>query len=101
MQWFSHAPSNIALIKYMGKKSDATNIPVNPSLSYTLNNLLSYVSLESHAGTTDYWEPLLMPGVVDFQLSIAAQMRFLKHLAYLKKHIRINGLEAFQIWKKV
>ena len=92
MQWFAHAPSNIALIKYMGKKNDATNIPINPSLSYTLNNLLSYVSLESHAGTVDYWEPLLMPGVVEnFNLSLSSQARFLKHMAYLKEKFNYHG----------
>jgi diphosphomevalonate decarboxylase len=95
MQWFAHAPSNIALIKYMGKKDDAINIPANPSLSYTLNNLLSYVALETHAGTTDYWEPLIMPGVVDFKLSAASQARFLKHLAYLKEQFNYTG--AFMV----
>lgn len=50
MQWFAQAPANIALIKYMGKKDDKNNSPDNPSLSYTLNNLLTSVLLESHAG---------------------------------------------------
>ncbi len=50
MQWFAQAPANIALIKYMGKKDNEKNIPDNPSLSYTLNNLLSSVVLESHSG---------------------------------------------------
>ena len=36
-QWQS--PSNIALIKYWGKKSD--QIPMNPSLSLTLTNCYS------------------------------------------------------------
>ena len=34
------APSNIALVKYWGKKN--TQIPSNPSISFTLNN---YVAL--------------------------------------------------------
>ena len=95
MQWFAHAPSNIALIKYMGKKNDVTNLPINPSLSYTLNNLLSYVALETHAGEIDYWEPLLIPGSIEFQLSPAAQTRFLKHLSYLKKLFNYSG--AFMV----
>ena len=36
-QWLAHAPANIALIKYMGKDDQATNLPANPSLSFTLN----------------------------------------------------------------
>ncbi|GJM07142.1 MAG: diphosphomevalonate decarboxylase [marine bacterium B5-7] len=40
------APSNIALIKYMGKIDFEKNLPTNPSLSFTLENLRSYVELE-------------------------------------------------------
>ena len=46
MHWLAQAPSNIALIKYMGKKDENSNLPDNSSLSYTLNNLLSTVKLE-------------------------------------------------------
>ncbi len=62
MQWFAQAPANIALIKYMGKKDQESNTPDNPSLSYTLPNLLSFVELESYAGKKDLWEPLETPG---------------------------------------
>lgn len=40
------APSNIALMKYMGKKETAGNVPDNPSLSMTLNNLCTYVNVD-------------------------------------------------------
>lgn len=46
MHWFAQAPANIALIKYMGKKDENSNLPDNSSLSYTLSNLLSSVKLE-------------------------------------------------------
>jgi diphosphomevalonate decarboxylase len=91
MQWFAQAPSNIALIKYMGKKDVANNIPINPSLSYTLNNLLSSVVLEKHSGKKDYWEPLNTPGALNFMLSKPAQERFLNHLARLKAHVNYSG----------
>lgn len=90
MFWFEHAPANIALIKYMGKKS-ATNLPDNPSLSYTLDNLFSTVQLEIQAGKKDYWEPLNIPGGEPFQLSQEGQHRFLKHLAFLKAHFGYTG----------
>ena len=93
MPWFAQAPSNIALIKYMGKKDSETNLPINPSLSYTLNNLLSSVMLEACAGKKDRWEPLETAGALPFTLSIAAQERFLKHLARLK--IKFNCSAAF------
>ena len=40
------APSNIALIKYMGKKDASRNIPENSSISMTLNQLRSEVEVE-------------------------------------------------------
>ena len=37
------APSNIALVKYWGKKEN--QIPANPSISFTLNNCKTITSL--------------------------------------------------------
>lgn len=91
MQWFAQAPANIALIKYMGKKNYEKNIPDNPSLSYTLDNLLTNVLIEPALGHKDYWEPLPIPGGPSFQLSLAAQERFLGHLANLKTHFNYTG----------
>lgn len=91
MQWFAQAPSNIALIKYMGKQEEGINQPINPSLSYTLNHLVSNVSLESYKGNRDLWEPLNTPGSNPFSLSVAAQTRFLNHLARLKEHFHYQG----------
>ncbi|MBY0378012.1 MAG: diphosphomevalonate decarboxylase, partial [Gammaproteobacteria bacterium] len=91
MQWFAQAPANIALIKYMGKKDKDNNIPDNPSLSYTLNNLLSSVELESYTGKKDLWEPLDTPGAGSFTLSIPGQQRFLQHLARIKAYFQFTG----------
>lgn len=91
MQWFAQAPSNIALIKYMGKKEGSDNIPANTSLSYTLPNLISSVSIEKQAGKLDFWEPLDIPGGFAFSLSQAAQTRYLNHLNFLKKHFHYEG----------
>jgi len=91
MQWFAQAPSNIALIKYMGKKDEEKNIPENASLSYTLNKLLSSVKLETAASKKDFWEPLMIPGVNPIRLSAAAQQRFLAHLAMLKAYFDYKG----------
>lgn len=84
-KWHSEAPSNIALIKYMGKKNPKINLPANASLSYTLNNLRSEVSLELSNAKQDTWQPLntsAMPKPIT--LSTNAQTRFLKHLQYIK-----------------
>lgn len=91
MSWFAQAPANIALIKYMGKKDDSNNLPDNPSLSYTLNNLLSSVMLESLPGHKDVWEPLPAPGAPSFTLSLASQQRFLRHLDRIKHYFDYKG----------
>jgi diphosphomevalonate decarboxylase len=91
MQWFAQAPANIALIKYMGKIEDTKNLPINSSLSYTLNNLLSSVQLVMQPGRIDFWEPLNSPGTVEFKLPIEAQQRFLNHLSMLKHHFDHQG----------
>lgn len=91
MQWFAQAPANIALIKYMGKKDTESNLPDNSSLSYTLNNLLSSVLLESHSGKKDIWEPLDTPGADPFVLHSTGQQRFLQHLARIKAYFNYTG----------
>jgi diphosphomevalonate decarboxylase len=90
-QWFAQAPSNIALIKYMGKLDEKKNIPSNPSLSYTLPNLMSHVKLEAYPGPFDIWEPLEIPGFKPLNLSHDAQTRYLQHLDNLKKYFKYEG----------
>lgn len=85
LEWFdttclqSQAPSNIALIKYMGKNCHASNIPVNASLSYTLNAYRSIVMLS--AAEQDQWQPL------DDTLSLQPheQQRCLDHVARVRQ----------------
>ncbi|QDP73231.1 diphosphomevalonate decarboxylase [Legionella israelensis] len=91
MQWFAQAPANIALIKYMGKIDEEKNIPENPSLSYTLNNLITSVKMELLPTKKDFWEPLVIPGVNPVKLSSSAQQRFLAHLQRLKEHFNYKG----------
>lgn len=91
MSWFAQAPANIALIKYMGKKDASLNLPDNPSLSWTLNNLLTTVTLEEQSGQHDTWEPLQTPETTPLSLSLAAQQRFLAHLQRIKTYFDYHG----------
>ncbi len=91
MQWFGQAPANIALIKYMGKKDTGTNVPINASLSYTLDKLATNVAIEAHPGRRDHWEPLDIPGTHPFELSKDAQARYLAHLDFLKQQFGYDG----------
>lgn len=94
-QWLEKAPSNIALIKYMGKKDPKNNLPDNPSLSYTLNNLTSTVSLEISDSKFDFWEPLVLDNTRPITLSEDAKARFLKHFAFLKLKFQVT--DSFKI----
>jgi diphosphomevalonate decarboxylase len=91
MHWLATAPANIALIKYMGKKEVGSNLPDNPSLSYTLNNLKTMVRIESTESEIDSWQPLDEPGYDKLALSSTGQSRFLKHLQFLKDQFEYKG----------
>ncbi|NQY99995.1 MAG: diphosphomevalonate decarboxylase [Bdellovibrionales bacterium] len=85
------APSNIALIKYMGKTSHTVNTPANASISLTLDHLLSEVEIHDSESATDSWQPLIKEGWTAPELSEKGQARFLKHFAKLKEHFGIDG----------
>ena len=91
-KWFAQAPANVALIKYMGKSDDSTNLPSNSSLSYTLSDLLSFVELEQTKGVQDSWEVLQLPGAESFSLSPTAEERFLRHLQLMKTTFGYEGI---------
>lgn len=92
LNWSASAPSNIALIKYMGKTDPALNLPTNPSLSYTLNHLTSTVKLSLTDKKTDAWYSLDNT----FELSKQGQLRFLAHLQFIKKNFSYEG--AFNVY---
>jgi diphosphomevalonate decarboxylase len=84
------APSNIAIVKYMGKLDGAINIPENPSLSLTLNRLCSYVEITSSDARDSHevaWDPqpsLLWSGYNGLKLRVPSLDeegigRFLRH----------------------
>lgn len=94
---FAEAPSNIALIKYMGKNPEVsdTNRPTNASLSYTLDHLRSRVEIQNSSAESDSWQALQSPGWLPIELSEKGREKFLKHFQFLKKHWGIHG--CFQL----
>lgn len=89
------APSNIALIKYMGKSSKTENKPTNSSMSYTLNHLRTYVRLTylgpEDTELKDEWEPLYKPGLQKIELTEKGKEKFLNFFGELKKEFKIKG----------
>lgn len=86
------APSNIALIKYMGKADASQNKSTNRSLSLTLEHLRTYVELQKVDNVScDSWMPLEKKGLITIDLSEKGQARFLKHFQFLKETFGIEG----------
>lgn len=79
------APSNIAIIKYMGKTNSQQNLPTNSSISYTLDHLKSFVTIEATDALSDQWEPLKGQGFLPIVLSEKGKSKFLNHLARIKE----------------
>ena len=90
MLFEAYAPANLAFIKYMGKACDKENIPINPSLSWTLNHLVSTVQLELRENNQQKDIYLNTKDQSQNDLSLTAQKRFLKHLTYLKSQFDIK-----------
>ncbi len=91
MKWLDKAPSNIALIKYMGKIDASVNLPTNASISYTLNELLSFVELEATDAGQDSWQAIARDDCDLLALSDTGQQRFIKHLNFLKQQFNYQG----------
>lgn len=91
MKYKVSAPSNIALIKYMGKIDANLNKPTNTSFSMTLNHLLTFVEIEPNAHSEDRWELLKGENLYPMSLSDKGQLRFLKHFQFLKQHFKVEN----------
>lgn len=81
----AEAPSNIALVKYMGKDGPG-NLPANPSISLTLSGLRSLVEARSAAHGADRWVPEApAAGGESPMLSEAGAARFLMHVERVRR----------------
>lgn len=85
------APSNIALIKYMGKVEGQGNRPTNSSLSWTLSHLNTFVRLTPLSSGVDEWKALEGDALLPLELSLKSKERFLRHFAFLKEQLQLPG----------
>lgn len=85
------APSNIALIKYMGKVSTENNQPTNSSLSWTIEDFRTFVRITVREDLReDQWGPLTGEQYAPLELSEKAKQRFLNHFKNLKNKFGIQ-----------
>lgn len=95
------SPSNIALVKYMGKKDKSKNLPENASVSMTLDSLCSIVQIQETSRSSSF-ELLFsdeaplgefsdLPEFFRKPLSEKDQQRFLKHF----EHVVLRCLTIF------
>lgn len=85
------APSNIALIKYMGKTDANANRPTNSSLSYSLDRLRSFVRIKKNKNlAADQWSAFKRADLRAIELSEKGKEKFLKHFTLLKKEFKIT-----------
>ena len=82
------SPSNIALIKYMGKEKGG-NVPSNPSFSYTLDHLISGVKL-TPIEKKDDWSSLEGEGWIPLQMNDFEKNRFLLFFKKLKNIFQLK-----------
>ncbi|CAN5698915.1 diphosphomevalonate decarboxylase [soil metagenome] len=99
--WVAEAPSNIALIKYMGKVTEAAgaNRSTNASLSYTLDHLRTRVRVSEVEGPKEQvsWRPLNEPGFHAPVLSESGRARFIKHAERCLKRLNVSRESALVI----
>lgn len=86
------APSNIALIKYMGKLDSSQNKPTNSSFSFCLNHLRTFVRIQKNPSlAADQWSAYRRDDLRPLDLSEKGQTKFLSHFSELKKEFKIDG----------
>src|SRR3990167_5275645 len=78
------APSNIAFIKYWGRKNEALRLPSNGSISMNLSNLLTTTTVEFNSS---FKEDVI---IIDDRKEESEGNRAIKHLDRIRKLAKIN-----------
>lgn len=76
----------------MGKTDTVNNRPTNSSLSWTLNNLRTFVRIKQNADLTeDQWRPFVRNDLRPIDLSEKGKKKFLDFFAKLKAEFKLTG----------
>lgn len=86
------APSNIALIKYMGKLDLAENKPTNSSFSFCLENLRTFIRIKKNENLkSDTWNCFVRDDLRKIELSEKGRSKFLAFFEKLKVEFKMTG----------
>lgn len=93
------APPNIALIKYMGKVDAQTNLPTNPSLSWSMEKYRTTVRIQKIESSSenpgaDQWSS--HPDFPRLEMSEKGKEKYLRHFSRLKEKLSLQGQYLIQ-----
>ena len=93
MSWIeTSAPSNIALIKYMGKVDSMMNRPANASVSWTLEKLRTFVRIQKNPSLQkDQWQAFVRSDLREIKLSQTGEAKFINFFELLKIEFKLSG----------
>jgi len=91
----AQAPSNIAIVKYMGKTDFKQNLPAHGSLSLTLNQLRSEARVQISESSRDEvtWSPDLFPAGHELAIPTLDDRQFEKVQRHVERMQRAMGFE--------
>jgi diphosphomevalonate decarboxylase len=90
MSWLCIAPSNIAVVKYMGKQDVAGNVPTNSSLSMTLSKLATWLTIEPSPTGEWAWHPKPLSEWTQFQARIEKNKRHVSQSVHAPEFLPIH-----------
>lgn len=95
------APSNIALVKYMGKLDYVSNLPANSSLSMTLNSLATFTQLEFIPGGSFQlsWEGITSWGATPLRSFCLRDHERIKVEKHFKRVLEYFGESYSGVWR--
>lgn len=95
--WKASCPSNIAFLKYWGKRDPALQWPANDSLSMTLTNAKTITSARRRAGGFDsfQFQDKLIDSVTSPQNKVFLHLNRLRNELNLEGHLHIHSENTF------
>ena len=86
--WTAVAPSNIAFVKYWGKRDPGLQWPANDSLSMTLTTSRTITTARRHDSPMDIFQFADQPAVTS---ATHPQQKIFRHLSFLRQQLGTTG----------